>query len=365
MADTQATGEIADLIDGLAADAAGASSPPDGDLEAENVQKVERARTVAETVDVADEGGTEGDDGEGNEEGTTGKPDAPKAPPGFANVTPITDKLVTDFTITDTDGDEVEPPALVIEYKANGKVRKDRLDQVVKLAQFGVYNQERETALVTMQDEAQRQVDEAFDTLRQREAQMRRVLEDEEVYLKARERYLQENSPERRAERAEAETRTVQEQRMAEQAALEGERFFESDVLPAIDEIATAFPEVEIEEISAQFTMHLMPLMKNGVVPRSKYAQVRQFLDSELREWASTKHEARAAKIAAAKAPVAKEAEAAKVAAAKAKRDSAQATRPSARSGTSAPSARKPVGKMSVDEASDDALASVLSSITY
>ena len=356
------TGEIADLIDDLAADAAGASAHDDDgtapdDKETEVVAAVERARTVAETEDEEVESDAAPDDEE--------KP-AAKPPEGFANVATITDKLVTEFTVRDTDGDEVEPPALVIEYKANGKVRRDRIDQVVKLAQFGVYNQERETALAAQQEEAAKREDEVYAALETREAQLRRLLEDEETYLAARERYLAENSPEKRAARAEQETRTVREQRDMEQAAVEGERFFEGSVLPTLDELAAEYPEVELEELSAQFTTALMPLMKNGMVPRGQFGRVRQYLDTELRDWAKTKHDRRVAKIAAAREPSEKEAEAARIAAAKAKRATATAARPSARSGT-APSApaRKPVDRMSVDEASDDALASVLAGIKY
>ncbi len=69
--------------------------------------------------------------------------DAPVLPEGYVAVPVVADQLATEFVLRDAEG-EVEIPALIVEYKANGKVRQDRLDQVVKLAQFGVYNEARE-----------------------------------------------------------------------------------------------------------------------------------------------------------------------------------------------------------------------------
>ena len=85
--------------------------------------------------------------------------DAVTLPEGFVVVEPVVEGLVTDFTLKDADGDELEIPALIVEYKANGKVRTDRLDQVVKLAQFGVYNQEREQRVQVVEQEAREVLD--------------------------------------------------------------------------------------------------------------------------------------------------------------------------------------------------------------
>ena len=284
-------------------------------------------------------------------------------PEGMVAVPTITDKLVTEFVVKDNEGEEVEPPALMIEYKANGKVRKDRLDQVVKLAQFGVYNQEREQALLSKQDEMASEVESITEQLSVREDQLRRLLEDEEAYLKVRERYLQENAPEKRVERAESEVKELKTRQAVERQQAQAERFYTASVVPALERIATDYPEVEMDEVTAQFSAALVPVMRDGVVPPDLYPQVEQYIETVLREWAEQKHTARVERYKGEKAKAEKEAEAAKVAAAKAKRSAATAVRPAVRSGTSATKTTKPKASMSVEDAEEDALSSVLASL--
>lgn len=289
--------------------------------------------------------------------------DAAPLPEGMVAVPTITDKLVTEFVVKDNEGEEVEPPALMIEYKANGKVRKDRLDQVVKLAQFGVYNQEREQALLSKQDEMASEVESITEQLSVREDQLRRLLEDEEAYLKVRERYLQENAPEKRVERAESEVKELKTRQAVERQQAQAERFYTASVVPALERIATDYPEVEMDEVTAQFSAALVPVMRDGVVPPDLYPQVEQYIETVLREWAEQKHTARVERYKGEKAKAEKEAEAAKVAAAKAKRSAATAVRPAVRSGTSATKTTKPKASMSVEDAEEDALSSVLASL--
>lgn len=289
--------------------------------------------------------------------------EVPPLPEGMVAVPTITDKLVTEFVVKDGEGDEVEPPALLIEYKANGKVRKDRLDQVVKLAQFGVYNQEREQALLSKQEEMASEVETITEQLSVREDQLRRLLEDEEAYLKVRERYLQENAPEKRVERAESEVKELKSRQAVERQQAQAERFYTGSVVPALERIATDFPEVEMDEVTAQFSAALVPVMRDGVVPPDLYPQVEQYIETVLREWAEQKHSARVTRYQGEKAKAEKEAEAAKVAAAKAKRSAASAVRPAVRSGTSATKTTKPKSSMSIEDAEEDALSTVLASL--
>lgn len=284
-------------------------------------------------------------------------------PEGMVAVPTITDKLVTEFVVKDGEGEEVEPPALVIEYKANGKVRKDRLDQVVKLAQFGVYNQEREQNLLAKQEEMATEVESIAEQLSVREDQLKRLLEDEEAYLKVRERYLQENAPERRVERAESEVKELKSRQAVERQQAQAERFYTASVVPALERIATDFPEVEMDEVTAQFSAALVPVMRDGVVPPDLYPQVEQYIETVLREWAEQKHTARVSRYQGEKAKAEKEAEAAKVAAAKAKRSAASAVRPAVRSGTGAVKTTKPKSNLSVEDAESDALNEVLASL--
>lgn len=300
------------------------------------------------------------DDAEEKEE----EPAAP-LPEGMLAVPTISDKLVTEFVVKDGEGEEVEPPALMIEYKANGKVRKDRLDQVVKLAQFGVYNQEREQGLLAKQEEMATEVESITEQLSVREDQLRRLLEDEDAYIKVRERYLQENAPERRVERAESEVKELKSRQAIERQQAQAERFYTASVVPSLERIATDFPEVDMDEVTAQFSAALVPVMRDGVVPPDLYPQVEQYIETVLREWAEQKHTARVSRYQGEKAKAEKEAEAAKVAAAKAKRSAASAVRPAVRSGTGAVKTVKPKANMSVEDAESDALNDVLASLKF
>lgn len=325
--------------------------------EEESSDEPEVAEAEAEP---SEESAEESEESEETEEEATGEVALPE---GMVAVKAIEDKLVTEFVVKDPEGEEVEPPALMIEYKANGKVRKDRLDQVVKLAQFGVYNQEREQNLLAQQEEMTKEVESISEQLSVREDQLRQLLEDEDAYLRVRERYLQENAPDKRVQRAESEVKELRQRQVEERRVAQAEQFYTGTVIPSLEQIASEYPEVELEEVSAQFSAALVPVMKNGVVPVEMYPQIEQYIETVLREWAEQKHTARVARYQGEKAKAEKEAEAAKVAAAKAKRSAASAVRPAVRSGAQAAKATKPKVNASIEDAEEDALSTVLASL--
>jgi len=324
---------------------------------AEEANEVE----VAEPEETPEEDTDESEDSE--EDADEEESPAVELPEGMVAVPSITEKLVTEFVVRDSEGEEVEPPALMIEYKANGKVRKDRLDKVVKLAQFGVHNQEREQSFLAKQEEMTKEVESIAGQLEVREDQLRKLLEDEEAYLQVRERYLQENAPDKRVARAESEVKELKARQAQERVAVQAEQFYTGTVVPSLEAIASEFPEVELEEVSAHFSSALMPVMRNGVVPLEVYPQIEQYIETELREWAEQKHATRVKRYQGEKAKAEKEAEAAKVAAAKAKRTAATAVRPATRSGTTPAKSTKPKANMSLEDAEEDALSSVLASL--
>lgn len=277
-----------------------------------------------------------------------------KAPlPESITLKPIADALKSEFVAYDSDGKPVEAiPDLVIEYKANGKVRKDRIDQVVKMAQLGVYNREREEQYISQAEEVENVANEVIGRLETRERQLRNLLEDPDAYENARAIYLQENAPEKRAARAEQEAAQVKASVAEQRAAAEGAQFYQSNVLPRLDDILTQYPEVEADELIAQFTMAVQPLVKNGRIPRERYGAVVSFVESELADWARSKHERRIAKVA----PANKAAEQARIDAAKAKRQQAAASAP-ARGAASRPAQPAPKKEIiTVADAESDAL---------
>lgn len=181
----------------------------------------------APAADEPDEQPEEAPD-EPSDEVTDEPADDPALPDGYVAVPVVEDQLATEFVLRDAEG-EVEIPALIVEYKANGKVRKDRLDQVVKLAQFGVYNEAREQQYKQVEQQAealQTEREEYAQLLSEREAQLERLLQDEDFFLSVRDAYQAENSPEKRAERAEREVERVRVEAQMTQIQQHGQQFY-------------------------------------------------------------------------------------------------------------------------------------------
>jgi len=306
------------------------------------------------------------------EEGEEAATEEVALPEGFVMVEPVADTLATDFVLKDAEGEELEVPALMVEYKANGKVRKDRLDQVVKLAQFGVYNQEREERVQLVEQEAQavaQQREELADMLAEREAQLERLLTDDEFFLAVQEQFSRENSPERRAERAEQDLRNLQLQQELQHISAVGQQFHLQEVAPALSLIAQTLPTIHLAELETRLADAMQAhavVAPTGdrYIPASRYDAVRKYIVEDLALWAQMAHRFRSE---SATDPVREQAlverDRARVEAQKAKRQIGQALKPV--TGSAAPAASKPKAKpiTTVDEAMESAIASVLSTI--
>lgn len=298
--------------------------------------------------------------------------EAVELPEGYVAVPVVTDGLATEFTLKDAEG-EVEIPDLMVEYKANGKVRQDRLDQVVKLAQWGVYNAEREQQIKQVEQQAQvtqQELQQYISVLEEREKQIERLLTDEDFLYAVREAYDAENSPERRAERAMQETENLRVQYQMADIERSGAQFYESEVSPAIDMIVTALPTIAPDELLERFTYAMqahVEVAPNGqpYIPASRYDAVRKYIVDDLASWAQFQHSRRAQPVAPSpvQAKESKELERARVDAQKAKRVVGQATKPIGRSGGTSTEKPRASRIASVDDAVSSALDEVLSSI--
>jgi hypothetical protein len=291
--------------------------------------------------------------------------DAPVLPEGYVAVPVVADQLATEFVLRDAEG-EVEIPALIVEYKANGKVRQDRLDQVVKLAQFGVYNEAREQQF----KQAESRLEELESVVEQREAQLERILRDEDFFLAVREAYEAENSPERRAERAEQMAQQARLDAQMQPILQQGAMFYEREVSPALDLIAQTFPAVTPEELSNRmaYAMQLhVETAPNGAtyIPPSQYDAVRQYIVDDLAFWAQSQQARRvpAATAPAQQAALQNELAKAQVSAQKAKRAVGQATKPVGRAASNTPAKPKVAKPATVDDALDSAMSEILASI--
>ena len=265
----------------------------------ENSLPPQQDTVVAEDADETLAPDAEGDASEGAAESEEN--DAPvDMPEGYVAVRTVTDDLATEFTLRDAEG-EVEVPDLMVEYKANGKVRTDRLDQVVKLAQWGVYNQEREKKVQQVEQMSQQvyqEREEIAALLSEREAQIEKLLLDDDFLLAVRDAYGEQNSPEQRAARAEKEVQDIRVQHQMSAIAEKGETFYTNEVMPALSMIAEALPSIPAEELAEKFQMAMYAHVErapNGeaYIPASRYDAVREYILNDLAIWAQAQHERR------------------------------------------------------------------------
>jgi hypothetical protein len=317
----------------------------------------------AEEVLAPDAEGDASEDSEGEEVA-----DAPvDMPEGYVAVRTVMDGLATEFTLRDAEG-EVEVPDLMVEYKANGKMRQDRLDQVVKLAQWGVYNQEREQKVQQVEQVAQQvyqEREELAALLSEREAQIEKLLMDDDFLLAVRDAYGEENSPESRAARAEQQVQDIRVHHQMSAIAEKGQVFYEAEVMPALEMIAEALPSISMDELAEKFEMAMYAHVErapNGeaYVPASRYDAIRQYILDDLAVWAQGQHSRRLQSTTSSPKQETQKALAerdkARVEAQKAKRAVGQKTLPVG-------SAGKPSGKPKANAGNtvDDAVASALS----
>lgn len=350
-------------VSGDAPESAPDAPAPDTPAVAPTVPRFDASGNKVSAEDTESDGETEGEEAEGEV----------TLPDGYVAVPVVNDQLATEFALYDSDG-EVEIPALMVEYKANGKVRKDRLDQVVKLAQWGVYNEERDRKAQAIEQEYQ-QVSTTAQQLEQlvaeREAQIERLLNDEDFLYAVRDAYTQENAPERQLARVEQEKEALQVGYAMQQIVQQGEQFYAGEIVPAVQMITDALPTVTAAEVEARLQMVMQAhadTAPNGqpYVPASRYDAIRQYIVEDLALWAQMVH-VRRSQPAAAESPgthaMQTELARAQIAAQKAKNLVGRATKPTGQAAR--PSSKKaPAPIANIDDAIDSALSTALASFT-
>lgn len=352
------TAPVIDIKDAIADAVAAAIPAPTATAPDAPVEEVAEEQEEAEPDEEVPVEDAQEDDEEPSEA------EAITLPEGFVAVPTVEGDLVTEFKLLDSEG-EVEVPDLLVEYKANGKVRKDRLDQVVKLAQWGAYSQERETRL---KQETEERVQELASVLEERERQMEQMLVDDEFRERVYEAYLRENSPEKRAERAEEQVQNLRVAQELQKIEEVGEQFFVSEVEPALKLIAAALPSITVEELESKLEMAMMAQVEtapNGVpyVPPSRYEAIRKYIVEDLALWAQAAHNRRHQPAPAKDTKAQAELERMRIEAQKAKRAVGQKLKPVGKAGSVSANGGKPAAKpATVDDAVASALTSALSS---
>lgn len=233
---------------------------------------------------------------------TDGEPEPIALPDGFAAIPKVEGReLATTFTVRDKDG-ELDVPDIQIDFTANGRTRSEPLDKVVKLAQMGVFNQERHEQTVHVQrenDGLKQRVQQVEHYAQQVEQRMQQLLSSDDAYLMARAEFEQQNTPEYRAQMARQELEQTNQQIAFTQAAQAGQQFLATTLEPAVNQIAQALPEVGVEEIGARlllvsdrFRVHT-PF--GSIIPPQYHEAVAQQIVQDVAPWAMQLHEARAA----------------------------------------------------------------------
>ena len=329
---------------------------------------------VAEDADetLAPDADGDGGDAPDSPEESEDLGDQPNMPEGYVAVPTVMDDLATEFSLHDADG-EVEVPNLMVEYKANGKMRSDRLDQVVKLAQWGVYNQDREQKVQQVEQLSQQvhqEREELAALLSEREEQIEKLLMDDDFLLAVRDAYGEQNSPENRAARAEQQVKDIRVQHQMSAIAEKGQVFYENEIAPALDMIAKALPSVPVEELAEKFQMAMYAHVErapNGeaYVPASRYDAIRQYILDDLAVWAQAQHGRRSPSTTSVPQRETQKALAerdlARVEAQKAKRAVGQKIIPVGSAGKPSGKPKAPAGN-TVDDAVASALSTALSS---
>lgn len=258
-------------------------------------------------------------------------------PEGYVAPPALPQDRATGFTVRDADG-EIVPPDLTWEITANGKPRSLSTDKLVSYAQMGVYNHEREQAYEQSQrqaGESQQRVEQLTQTVQQYEHAVERLLSDPDYLVQALQRYEQENTPEMRAQRAQQQLEAERQQLQVQQMAQQSETFVNTQLAPALEQIAGHLPTVGKEELAARLFLAADQYRVNGVLRPEGFDAIRRYVVSDLFPWAQQLHEERSAERAAPAQEAAKrtqdadaKVQAAQVRAQRAKRQAASAAKP-------------------------------------
>ena len=253
---------------------------------------------------------------------------------------------LTKFSVYDKDG-ELEVPELLFSFKASGKAFEQvPLDKVVKFAQMGVYNEEREQEVLAAKQfvpQLQQQVMDLTAALQDVDLKAQRLLEDEDYYLRARNHFAESNTPEMRVARAEQQLQYQQRQYSAQQEAATAHHFLDTQVGPALEHVFKSNPLVNELELLGGYTTLIAPHLEHGRVPLAKLPLVKQMIETQLAETLGTLQAERELTSRTASAASVQ----AKTEVVRAKRVAARAVAPQ---GVPGPEARKPTKFGSVND---------------
>lgn len=223
-------------------------------------------------------------------------PAAAPAPPAEGDVevpsVAADKKLMTEFAVLDAEG-ELEIPDVKIRFKAKGEQRELPLDHVVRLAQFGFANEEREQQVMAARKyvaEAEQRDQEYQNRTAQYESYYQRLFNDPAFYEDARIAFLNQNTPEARADRAENELRARDQQQAQQHASNTIDTFVQQQLVPTVKQMLTDNPLVNEYEVIGRYNELIAPILVHGRVPLNRLPFVQKLVTSDLADWAQRVH---------------------------------------------------------------------------
>jgi hypothetical protein len=182
------------------------------------------------------------------------------------------------------------------ELEVGGKTIVKDLSGIARLAADGIANQRHANENHQLRTQIVPQFQQQVGTLQQQlDAQIalnRELLSDEAKYVARRQEWMDLNSPEQRADRA--ERALVDRDRLATQHA-QGQQsvaYYNANVLPALKSVTTDAATVTNEEILGRMMMQTSHLATapNGTVPPENYPKVAAYIRDSLAPWAKALH---------------------------------------------------------------------------
>lgn len=306
--------------------------------------------------------------------GKDGKPVTPAAPDAAApevaaasTAEPIkTTQPIGEVGVFDADGEEFEGiPNVSVTYKANGKtLEKVPLDKLIRKAQLGEYNEQRENEALQVRHEAEQirsTVAQKDQTIQELSAWFERVMQgDDALVIAARQNFAVSNSPEARAQAAEAALAAERSNQQRQTDVARSVQFVAQEIGPRMDALAAQFPQLDKEVLLGRLAILTAPLRVNGAVPQGRLPQVVQIIEQSLTPWAENKAQSLRTVESEAVRDANRKVTSAQIQAALAKKQAARVL--STRNGTASPLREppKPVAPpKTASEAQDQLLASI------
>lgn len=194
-----------------------------------------------------------------------------------------------DFKVFDKEGELEVPEDLTFTFTANGKVRENvPLPNILKLAQMGYYNHEREQEVKQKESAAEAAVqerDQLQATLADALTRIRRMLTEPDYYDSFRDAFNEYNTPDQRAARAEQEAQRAREMLAQQQEVMTVAQAIQSHFIPAAESLLRENPLVSDTELHGRFSILVAPLLVNGRLPAERIPYVMNLLQNDLATW--------------------------------------------------------------------------------